>query len=219
MIEVEHIVSVRKPEKPDVVMSRMDYVIICQVIERLNEIGMNDDELSFLLGKPNNYVFGFIVKPSDKNRFHEDQIDLLPYLLDCPFSRIIVNGTPSGNIHLHHTKEINEDGYKGFSHIIYNENGEGTRVIWKKKQAPKGTTRKTNQSLLAMLKQWVADGYFNRNQNALEIYKKLKAENVAFPISELEKCLKVLCGTGQQLLEKESIDGLLMYWNPLRQTD
>ncbi|WP_164121790.1 hypothetical protein [Sphingobacterium sp. xlx-130] len=50
-------------------MARMDYVIICQVIERLNEIGMSDDELSLLLGKPNNYVFGFIVKPSDKNRF------------------------------------------------------------------------------------------------------------------------------------------------------
>ena len=211
MVEVEHIVSVRKPEKPDVVMSRMDYVIICQVIERLNEIGMSDDELSFLLGKPNNYVFSFIVKPSDKNRFHEDQIDLLPYLLDCPFSRIIINGTPSGNIHLHHTKKINEDGYKGFSHIIYSEDGDGTRVIWKKKQAPKGTTRKTNESLLAMLKQWVADGYFDQNQNALEIYKKLNAENVEFRISELEKCLKILCGTGQQLLQKESIDGLLMY--------
>ncbi|WP_164122325.1 hypothetical protein [Sphingobacterium sp. xlx-130] len=42
------------------------------------------------------------------------------------FSRIIVNGTPSGNIHLHHTKKINEDGYKGFSHIIYSEDGDGT---------------------------------------------------------------------------------------------
>lgn len=112
MIEAEHMVSVCKPEKPDVFISRMDYVIICQVIERLNEIGMEDDELSLLLGKPNNYVFGFIVKPSDKNRFHEDQIHLLPYLLDCPFSRIMVSSTPPGNIHLHHTKKLTKKGTK-----------------------------------------------------------------------------------------------------------
>ncbi|WP_164108685.1 MULTISPECIES: hypothetical protein [Sphingobacterium] len=64
---------------------------------------------------------------------------------------------------------------------------------------------------MAVLKQWIADSYFDQNQNALEIYKKLKAENLEFRISELEKCLKVLCGTGQQLLQKESIDGVLMY--------
>lgn len=194
-------------------MARMDYVIICQVIARLNEIGVGDDELSFLLGKANNYVFGFIVKPSDKNRFNEDQIDLLPYLLNCPFSTIIVNGTPSGNIHLHHTKKINEDDYKGFSHIIYSENGRGTRIIWKKKQAPQGSTRKTNEPLLALLKQWVIDGYFDQKRNALEIYKRLNAEvSIKYRISELEKCFKILCGTRHQHLQKESIDGILMYW-------
>jgi len=57
-------------------MARMDYVIIYRVIALLNERGMTDDELSFLLGKANNYVFGFIVKPSYKNRFTEDQLDL-----------------------------------------------------------------------------------------------------------------------------------------------
>lgn len=212
MIEVEHIVSVRQPEKPDVIMSRMDYVIICRVIERLNEIGMRDDELSFLLGKANNYIFGFIIKPSNKNRFHEDQLDLLPYLLDCPFSRILINDTPPGNIHLHHCKKIDKDDYKGFSHIIYNEDGEGTRIIWKKKQAPKGSTRKTNQALLTVLKQWVSEGYFDQNQDALEIYKKLSTESaIEYSISELEKCLKTLCSTRHQILRKESIDGVLMY--------
>lgn len=212
MIEVEHKVSVRQPGKPDVIMSRMDYVIICQVIERLNEIGMSDDELSFLLGKPNNYFFGFIIKPNDKNRFNEDQLDLLPYLLDCPFSKILINDTPSGNISLHHCKKIDIDEYKGFSHIIYNENGQGTRIIWKKKQAPKGTTRKTNEALLTELKKWVSEGYFDQKQYALEIYKKLNTETtVQYRISDLEKCLKILSGTRQQVLQKESKDGVLMY--------
>ncbi|WP_293953622.1 MULTISPECIES: hypothetical protein [unclassified Sphingobacterium] len=58
----------------------------------------------------------------------------------CPFSKIIVNGTKDANIQLHHTKAIDEDGYKGFSHIIYSEKGEDTRIIWKKKNAPKRST-------------------------------------------------------------------------------
>lgn len=195
------------------IMSRMDYVVICQVIERLNEIDMGDDELSFLLGKPNNYVFSFIIKPSDKNRFNEDQIDLLPFLLDCPFSKIIVNGTKAGNIQLFHTKAIDEDGYKGFSHITYSEKGEGTRIIWKKKNAPKGSTRKTNKPLLELLKFWIEQGYFDKKVSGLEIFKRLKSESaIGFRVSDIEKCMKILCGSRQALLQKDSIDGVLRYW-------
>lgn len=213
MIEVVERPSIRKADKPDVIMSRMDYVIICQVIERLNEIDMRDDELSFLLGKPNNYVFSFIIKPSDKNRFNEDQLDLLPFLLQCPFSKIIVNGTKAGNVQLYHTKAINEDDYKGFSHIIYSEKGAGTRIIWKKKNAPKGSTRKTNKPLLELLKVWIEQGYFDRQVSALEIFNNLKAESsIKFRVSDIEKCMKILCGSRQALLQKDSTAGVLRYW-------
>jgi len=212
LIEVVERPSIRKAEKPDVIMSCMDYVIICQVIKRLSEIDMRDDELSFLLGKPNNYVFSFIIKPSDKNRFNEDQLDLLPFLLQCPFSKILVNGTKAGNIHLYHTKAIDEDGYKGFSHIIYSEKGEGTRIIWKKKNAPKGSTRKTNKPLLELLKVWIEQGYFDRQVSALEIFNNLKAESsIKFRVSDIEKCLKILCSSLQGVLQKKSIDGVLRY--------
>ncbi|MBE8719341.1 hypothetical protein [Sphingobacterium pedocola] len=213
MIEVIQRPSVRKADKPDVIMSRMDYAIICQVIEQLNEIGMTDDELSFLLGKANNYVFGFIIKPGDKNRFNEDQIDLLPYILGCPFSKIIPNGTQPGNIQLYHTGGIPDHGYKGFSHIVYFPSGEGIRIIWKKKNAPKGSTRKTNKGLLDLLKRWIEKKFFNKKRDGLEIYKKIKTEsNISFTVSELEKCLKILCSSRHKLLEKDSIDGILKYW-------
>lgn len=193
-------------------MSRMDYVIICRVIALINERGMTDDELSFLMGKANNYVFGFIVKPGDKNRFTEDQLDLLPYLLSCTFKQLIPNGTEKGNIQLYHTKRIDDD-HKGFSHIIYDATGNGTRIISQKKKAPKGSTRKTNEQLLELLRGWVCNGYFDRKRTALEIYKKVSADSeVDFQISELEKCLKKLCGSKLDILQKKSFDGLLRYW-------
>jgi len=207
---------VRKADKPDVVMAWMDYVIICRVIALLNERGMTDDELSFLLGKANNYVFGFIVKPSDKNRFTEDQLDLLPFILRCTFREIIPNGTPKGNIQLYHTKLI-DDEYKGFSHITYAAaTDEGTRIIWKKKKAPKGSFRKTNEELLGLLTQWTRSGYFDEKRTSLEIYKKIITDGeITFRISELEKCLKILCSNRTSLLQKKSIDGILMYWKRL----
>ncbi|TJZ53594.1 hypothetical protein FAZ15_16295 [Sphingobacterium olei] len=208
MIEVIQRPSVRKADKPDVIMSRMDYVIICQVIERLNEIGMSDDELSFLLGKANNYVFGFIIKPSDKNRFNEDQIDLLPYILGCPFSKIIPNSTEPGNIQLYHTGGIPDEGYKGFSHIVYSPSGEGTRIIWKKKNAPKGSTRKTNKALLDLLKRWIIEGYFDQKRDALEIYKKLNAERDAmFQISELENASRYCAASAMKCLKRNPLTG------------
>ncbi|MDR6735730.1 hypothetical protein J2X77_002601 [Sphingobacterium sp. 2149] len=98
-----------------------------------------------------------------------------------------MNGTKDANIQLHHTKAIDEDGYKGFSHIIYSEKGEGTRIIWKKKNAPKGSTRKTNRPLLELLKTWIEQSYFDRQVNALEIFKRLKAESsIKFRVSDIE---------------------------------
>jgi len=193
-------------------MARMDYVIICRVIALLGECGITDDELSFLLGKANNYVFSFIVKPSDKNRFTEDQLDLLPYILNCSFADIIPNGTEKGNIQLYHTKRI-DDEYKGFSHIIYDATGEGTRVIWRKKKAPKGSTRKTNEKLLDLLKRWTSDGYFDKKRTGLDIYKALiSTKETNFRINELEKCLKVLAGTQHAIICKKPLRGVLMYW-------
>lgn len=193
-------------------MARMDYVIICRVITLLNECGMTDDELSFLLGKANNYVFSFIVKPSDKNRFTEDQLDLLPFILNCKFSDIIPNGTEKGSIHLYHTKRFDNE-YKGFSHIIYDDAGKGTRIIWQKKNPPKGSTRKTNEKLLDLLKEWVNDGYFDKKRTSLDIYKLLIAsKNISFRISDLEKCLMILGGKRHAALCKKTSSGVLMYW-------
>lgn len=100
-----------------------------------------------------------------------------------------------------------------FSHIIYSEKGEGTRTIWKRKNARKGSTRKTDRPLLELLKTWIEQSYFDRQVNALEIFKRLKAESsIKFRVSDIEKCMKILCGSRQALLQKDSIDGVLRYW-------
>ncbi len=139
-------------------------------------------------------------------------MDLLPFILKCTHRDLIPNDTSPGSIQLHYTKQI-KDGYKGFSHITYASTGEGTCTIWKKQNAPKGSTRKTNRTLLALLEAWIGDGYFDVQRNGLEIFNRLNAETeIAFRASELEKCLKVLYSSEVMLLDKERVDGILKYW-------
>jgi len=66
---------------------------------------------------------------------------------------------------------------------------------------------------LELLRGWVANGYFDKKRTALEICKKLSIDSeVDFRISELEKCLKKLCGSKLDILQKKSSDGFLRYW-------
>lgn len=219
MIEVAKRESVRKKDGPVVTMSHMDYHIICRVIDLMAHIGMEDEELSFLLGKSNNYVFSFIANPNDKNKFKSDQVDLLPYLLNCPFSDLFSNNCPKGNIQLFHSQKIDTDEEIGFSHIIYDSNGKGTRIIWTKKKNQKGAFRKTNKELLDLLIKWIDEGILDLPTPSINIWKKLKSElQFIFSISDLEKCIKILSSKSKNLLTKETIDGIIYYWKSHPQT-
>lgn len=219
MIEVAKRESVRKKDGPIVTMSHMDYHIICRVIDLMIGIGMKNEELSFLLGKPNNYVFSFIANPNDKNKFKSDQVDLLPYLLNCYFSDIFSNNCPKGNIQLFHSQKIDNDEEIGFSHITYDSTGKGTRIIWTTKKNQKGSFRKTNEYVLDLLKKWIYEGILDLPTASIDIWKKLKSEaQFAFSISDLEKSIKILSSKTKSLLTKETIDGIIYYWKSHPQT-
>lgn len=219
MIEIVKRESVRKKDGPIVTISHMDYHIICRVIDLMAHIGMEDEELSFLLGKPNNYIFSFIANPNDKNKFKSDQVDLLPYLLNCPFSDLFSNNCPKGAIQLFHSQKIDTDEEIGFSHIIYDSNGKGTRIIWTKKKNQKGSFRKTNKDLLDLIKKWIDEVILDLPTPSINILKKLKSEaQFTFSISDLEKCIKILSSKSKNLLTKETIDGIIYYWKSHPQT-
>ncbi|TCR13953.1 hypothetical protein EDF67_10156 [Sphingobacterium sp. JUb78] len=178
---------------------------------------MDDEELSFLLGKPNNYVFSYIANPNDKNKFKSDQVDLLPYLLNCYCTDVYANDCPKGNIQLFHSQKIENDEEKGFSHIIYDNNGKGTRIIWTKKINQKGSFRKTNKNLLDLLIKWIDEGVLDLPTPSIDIWKKLISESqFEFSISDLEKCLKIL--STKSILTKKTIDGIIYYWKSHPQT-
>lgn len=192
-------------------MSRMDYVIISRVLKLLESARLTDEELSFLLGKPNNYVFSFIMDPSDKRRFTEAQLDILPFLLNCSYTDLIPNNTSPGEIQLFDAIRIEREMETTFAHSI-DDAAIRIRLTWTKEKPKFGFFRPNNEILITELRNRIANGYFNNGRNGLEIYIALNDScNFTFTVSDLEKSLKVLSGKRQQLISRKIKNGLIEY--------
>lgn len=189
----------------------MDYVIIVQVMKLLESASLTVEELSFLLGKPNNYVFSFIMDPNDKRRFTEAQLDVLPFLLNCSYTDLIPNDTNAGEIQLFDSIRIESETETTFIHSI-DDGTNRIRFTWKKEKSKFGTFRRNNVALINEIKNQIGNGYFNKGRDGLEIYIKLKDScTFTFTVSDLEKSLKVLSAKRQQILSKKTVDGLIKY--------
>ena len=75
MITISTKKSIRKPADSFVNLSRMDYELVCRVLQLLDETGLDDEEFSFLIGKRNQYFFD-IIDPRKKQKLKTDQVDL-----------------------------------------------------------------------------------------------------------------------------------------------
>lgn len=71
-----------------VVMSRIDFEIAKRVYERILDLGMDDEEVSFLMGKRNKYVFD-ILDPTEKDKFKTEQLDYLPTILKTSIQSLV----------------------------------------------------------------------------------------------------------------------------------
>ncbi|SFC84091.1 Ribosomal protein S18 acetylase RimI [Parapedobacter composti] len=195
--------SVRKPASSYVNISRMDYELVCNVLLLLEETGMDDEEISFLLGKRNQYFFK-LIDPRKKQKLKTDQADPLAPIFGKPHNQIIpLNVAPGEMIQLHHaTRTVDEDEKSKtvtFSHIVYPEDGgDGKRVIWQKTSV-KGERYKIKSEVLSFLKAKVSAGYFSKPRLALPLYLEMKRtlEPRSFAAMDLERALaKLLRGKG-----------------------
>lgn len=207
----------RKPAGSFVNLSRMDYELVCRILQLLEEIGMDDEELSFLLGKRNQYFFD-LIDPRKKQKLKTDQLDPLPAILGRPYSEIIpLDIQPGEMIQLHHaTRKVDEKNNTiTYSHIVYPpDGGHGTKISWQKKFVT-GIRRKVNPVVQDFLGEKVALGYFAEPRLALPLYLEMQRvlPDGSFSAADLEKGLAVLMRKGGPL-KKVKIDSQLHYYEP-----
>jgi|GEM_PF-458374 len=188
----------RKPASSFVNVSRMDYELVCNVLQLLLETGMDDEEFSFLLGKRNQYLFD-VIDPRKKQKLKTDQADPLAAIFSKLHREIIpLDVGPGEMIQLHHATRNVEDNDKSktvtYSHMIYPPEGDkGKKIIWKKTFV-KGGRHKINTAVLAFLEKKVASGYFRKPRLALPLYIELKEVLAAgsFTAMDLERAIAKL---------------------------
>lgn len=87
-------------------MSKIDFEIAWSVYNHFNVIAFADEEVSFLLGKRNSYVFD-LLDPTEKDKFKTEQLDILPTILGVSIREIISNDiNPDENINIKELKKV-----------------------------------------------------------------------------------------------------------------
>ncbi len=172
-----------------VVMSEMDFEIAKSVYKMYNEVGLHDEEVSFLLGKPNKYVFG-LINPTKKEKFKTEQIDMLPGILQCTFRKLIPNDLrPDIEIQVRAT--VKTVGDKLTFKYTTQVTGEETSATGKfEKKIRKGDRKQLHQAVHALTLQLISEGHFFTPKNALELYYLYKTRiNTPFNPADVQKSL------------------------------
>lgn len=201
-------------ENQIVVMSKMDFEIATLVYKRLLEIGMTDEELSFLLGKRNKYFFE-LLDPTEKNKFKTEQLDILPTILNTPIKKLVPNDLkPNETIKVGAVKKT----YKSkivYKYVIFlpdNTESEPVTII---KKIEKGNRKKVNQEVHDFIIKQIGNYSFNIPKNALELFLICKKGiSTPFNPTDLQKSLATCCrdnGVHKPLLVKEIVNAKYVY--------
>jgi len=213
MTKTKNYKKLKHKESKLVVMSRIDFEIAKNVYERSIQIGLNDEEVSFLLGKRNKYFFD-LLNPTEKAKFKTEQLDILPTILETSIKDIVPTNIKAGEeIKLKASKTQYAHKIRYEFTVLNADNETPHATVWEKK-IRKGKIRQLHVDLHECLLLSITQGYFKVPRNALAIYLHIKA-NLEQPFSpaDLQKSLSVLTsakGKGR-LLKREIVQAKYVY--------
>lgn len=197
-------------------MSRMDYEIACHVYELLLQTDLNDEDLSFLLGKRNKYFFE-LLDPTEKDKLKTEQLNMLPTILNCGIRAIIPNNISKNEVvKIHSASKVIYDHKIVYHHEV--EYADGTKSylkVWTKKLV-KGLRKKVHPEVHAELTKLLEgeEDYFSTPRTALNLYLLLKKKiTVPFRPADLQKSLSLFMrndGKREAMIEQYIEDG--GYW-------
>ncbi|GGH20277.1 hypothetical protein FAZ19_10005 [Sphingobacterium alkalisoli] len=175
-------------------MLRTDFEVIRNVYDLLGASALSDEDVSFLLGKPNGYFFE-VLNPTDKSKFKQDLWTLFVPIFQTPF----VNVLPPTNVgSAEEVKLTSAANYNNKSTIyrftVTYEDGTATESFEWRKSIVTGERKKENKELTGYLKFLISEAYFLKPKNALFILIHLrKFFDKPFTVEDIAVSIKKLC--------------------------
>lgn len=211
MVKAKSYRKLREVKSKLVVMSRIDFMIAYNVYHLADAIKLNDEEVSFLLGKRNKYFFD-LLDTTQKTKFKTEQLDILPAILETSIQNIVPNEIVADDIKFQASKTV-------YAHKIEYKfitidgtspaKGEFTNTLNKS-----GKPRKLHEAVHKSILRLIDEGYFKEPKTALQIYHHLKKHaTLKFRPAELQKSLSMLLSgkARVRLLTKHIRDARYVY--------
>lgn len=169
----------------------MDFRIAELVYQRFNAIGLTDEEVSFLLGKRNKYVFD-LLDPTEKDKFKTEQLDILPTILNTTIRALVPNDIkPNETIRVKGEKKLSATKIVYEYVIVYVDNTESEPVTIVKKMI-KGGRKKIHPEVHRLTLELIDADHFATAKNALELFLFYKEKlTIAFTPADLQKSLSL----------------------------
>lgn len=211
MAAVTH--SKKAGNKSLISMAAMDFNISMLVYKRMVAIGMSHEELSFLMGKRNQYILN-LLDPTQKNKFKTEQLDILPSILNCSIRDIVPNNIAlKGDLLIKGSKKVLAKKIE-FNFEVASKDGKAPTAVTMVFKITKGGRKLMNMAVYNFILSLVTSGYFNEPKEAFVLYLHVKQQlPVAFTPTDVQKCLATLLRNDGKpaLLTKSSVNSRYVY--------
>ncbi|WP_286863374.1 MULTISPECIES: GNAT family N-acetyltransferase [Sphingobacterium] len=184
--------QITKKDSPLVLMLRTDYEVLVNTYELLKNSVLDEEDISFLLGKPNNYYFD-LLDPTDKKKIKQEYLTLFPSIFNVPLADILsecINADEE--VKLSASSKFNKKSTV-FKHTVTYEDGTISPEIEWRRKVVKGVRKIENKALTDYLVFLVEEGYFLKPQSALGLFIHLRNHfDYSFTVKDLAVSLKRL---------------------------
>ena len=184
--------QITKKESPLVIMLRTDYEVLVNTYELLKNSVLDEEDISFLLGKPNNYYFD-LLDPTEKKRIKQEYLTLFPSIFNVSLNNVLSTClNAEEEVKLSASSKFNKKSTV-FKHTVTYENGTVSPEIEWRRKVVKGVRKVENKTLTDYLIFLVEEGYFLKPQTALGLFIHLRNYyDHSFTVKDLAVSLKKL---------------------------
>ncbi|MGA6119333.1 hypothetical protein [Sphingobacterium anhuiense] len=166
--------QITKKTSPIVTMLRTDYEILVHTYKLFKESDQDEEDVSFLLGKPNTYYFD-LLDPTEKKKLKHEYIPLFVPIFGVSLDAILPETKNADEeVKIRATSKFNKKSIIYKHEVTYADGTVSNEIEWSRK-LQKGVRSVENKRLTAYIKFLIDEGYFLKPRTALYLFIHIKA--------------------------------------------
>ncbi|MEJ5092099.1 hypothetical protein GEO21_18880 [Sphingobacterium faecium] len=166
--------QITKKISPIVTMLRTDYEILVHTYNLFKQSNLDEEDVSFLLGKPNSYYFD-LLDPTEKKKLKHEYIPLFVPIFGISLDAILPEtNNADEEVKIKANSKFNKKSIIYKHEVTYADGTVSDEIEWSRK-LQNGVRNIENKRLTEYIKFLIAEGYFLKPRTALYLFIHLRA--------------------------------------------